>query len=212
MVKDNTATEEQNTEKEEITEFSADQPHPETPPSVLAELGYEEREYQGAEDDAASEDTWDKLKKRKSATHTLVMPDPEPERPGDELTFTYTKVGLGHSLLVHDIAIVSGVIFNKEHERLNDTMEKAHAEGRLAEFLEVQKNNRYYENKVMSIGLRKTIKEIDETIDHPTTRRTVFNAVRGGAVPRMSTDPQTDVDAFPVETQEQEPGQEAQEG
>ena len=177
---------------------------------MLAELGYEEREYQGQEDDAASEDTWDKLKKRKSATHTLMMPDPE--SPGDELTFIYTKVGLGHSLLVHDIAIVSGVIFNKEHEKLNDTMEKAHAEGRLAEFLEVQKNNRYYENKVMSIGLGKTIEEIDETIDHPITRRTVFNAVRGGAVPRMSTDPQTDVDAFPDEVEEQESGQETQTG
>ena len=203
MAKENTAVEEQ----EEVTEFSADEPHPDTPQSVLAELGYEEREYQGQEDDAASEDTWEKLKKRKSATHTLVMPDPE--SPGDELTFTYTKVGLGHSLLVHDIAIVSGVIFNKEHEKLNDTIERAYAEGRLAEFLEVQKNNRYYENKVMSIGLGKTIEEIDETIDHPTTRRTVFNAVRGGAVPRLDTDEQTDVDAFPAETQEQKPGQEA---
>ena len=198
MAKDNTAIAEQNTEKEEITEFDSETPHPETPQSVLAQI--EEREYQGEEDDAAFDETWVKLKERNSATHTLVMPDPE--NPEEKLTFSYSKVGLAHSLLINDIAIVSGVCFNKEHERLNDTMEKAYAEGRLAEFLEVQKNNRYYQNVVMSIGLRKTPEEIDEAITHPEVRSALFNAIRGGAVPRLSTDPQTDVDAFPRETQE----------
>lgn len=204
MAKENTA------EQEEVTEFSADEPHPETPPSVLAELGYEEREYQGAEDDEASESTWEELKARKSKRHTLVLPDPD--TPGGELTFVYRKIGLSDSVLVNDIAIITGIVYNREHEKLNDTMEKAVEEGRVEEFLQVQKNNLYYQNKVMSLGLGVPIEEVEETIIDPSIRIPLFNKIRGGAVPRMSTDPQTDVDAFPVETEEQEPGQEAQTG
>ena len=197
-------------EQEEITEFNPDEPHPETPPSVLAELDYEEREYQGQEDDAASEDTWEKLKARKSKRYTLVLPDPD--NPGDKLTFTYSKIGLGHSMLVNDIAIVSGVIFNTKHQKPNDTMEKAYEEGRLPEYLEVQKNNRYYENKVMSIGLGVPIEEVEEEITHSKVRNALFNKIRGGAVPRLDTDEKTDVDIFPREVEEQASGQKTQTG
>ena len=67
--------------------FEPDQPHPDTPPSVLEEQGYEVRDYSGDDDDKAHDETWKKLEKRRAEKRewkTLVMPDPEAE--GETLT------------------------------------------------------------------------------------------------------------------------------
>ena len=60
------------------------------------------------------------------------MPDPEAE--GETLTFRYKEIDPGGSLLLQDVAIVTGVLYNLKHERVNDSLIKAEAEGRLEEF------------------------------------------------------------------------------
>ena len=54
------------------------------------------------------------------------------------------------------------------------------------------------------MGLEIPIAEVEETITHPIVRARLVYAIRGGAVPRLSTDEPTDVDTFlePVEGQE----------
>ena len=207
MAKDKDTTE-QNQKEEEVTEFAQGEPHPDTPKSVLEEQGIEVRDYEGKKDDAAADATWEKLKARKSKRHTAVLPDPE--NPGEVLTFVYRRVRPGDSVLLHDVAIVTGMIYNQKHEKPNDTMQKAVEEGRVEEFLQVMKNNRYYHQKVLSLGLERTIADIEENI-HQETLVPLSKEIRGGAVPRSETDPKTDVDIFPPEAQGQESGETAQE-
>jgi len=198
--------------EEEITEFETGQPHPDTPQSVLEEFGFETRDYDGDADDTAFDDTWKKLEKRraeKKKWKTLVIPDPEAE--GEVLTFRYREIDPGSSVLTDDIAIITGVIYNTKHERANDTMVKAVEEGRLEEYLQVQKNNREWQNKVMSLGLQIPIEQVEETITHPIVRARLVYAIRGGAVPRLDTDAQTDVDTFPEPVEGQEPTETASE-
>ena len=135
-----------------------------------------------------------KRRSDKQKWKTLVIPDPEAE--GETLTFRYREIDPGSSVLADDIAIITGVIYNAKHERTNDTMAKAAEEGRLEEYLQVQKNNRDWQNKVMSLGLEIPIEEVEETITHPIVRARLAYAIRGGAVPRLSTDELTDVDTF----------------
>ena len=199
--------------EEEITEFETGQPHPDTPESVLEEYGYEVRDYEGDADDTAFNDTWKKLEKRrkdKRKWKTLVMPDPEAE--GETLTFRYREIDPGSSVLTDDIAIITGVIYNAKHGRDNDTMVIAAEEGRLKEFLQVQKNNREWQNKIISLGLEIPIEEVVEKITHLIVRARLVYAIRGGAVPRLSTDEPTDVDTFPKQVEGQESEEETQTG
>ena len=187
--------------------------HPDTLKSVLEEYGYEVREYDGDADDTAFDDTWKKLEKQrkyKQKWKTLVIPDPEAE--GETLTFPYREIDPGSSVLTDDIAIITGVIYSTKHERANDTMVKAEAEGRLEEYLQVQKNNRDWQNKILSLGLEIPIAEVEETITHPIVRARLVYAIRGGAVPRLSTDEPTDVDTFPEPVEGQESEETASEG
>ena len=115
-------------------------------------------------------------------------------------------------MLVDDIAIITSVFYNTKHERANDTMVKAAEEGRLEEFLQVQKNNRDWQNKILSLGLEIPIAEVEETITHPIVRARLVYAIRGSAVPRLSTDEPTDVDTFLESVEGQEPEQTASEG
>ena len=198
---------------EEITEFEPGQPHPDTPKNVLEEYGFEVRDYDGDADDTAFDDTWKKLEKRrkdKKKWKTLVIPDPEAE--GETLTFRYREIDPGSSVLTDDIAIITGVIYNTKHERANDTMVKAAEEGRLEEYLQVQKNNRAWQNKILSLGLEIPIEEAEETITHPVVRARLVYAIRGGAVPRLSTDEPTDVDTFPEQVEGQDSEETASEG
>ena len=141
---------------------------------------------------------------------TLVIPDPEAE--GETLTFRYREIDPGSSVLINDIAIITGVIYNAKHGRANDTMVKAAEEGRLEEFLQVQKNNRDYQNKIISLGLQVPIEKVEATITHPIVRARLVYAIKGGAVPRLTTDAPTDIDIFPEQVEGQEPGQAAQTG
>ena len=63
---------------------------------------------------------------------------------------------------------------------------------------------RYQQSKVISLGLGRTIVDVDENITHPETRTALYNAIRGGAVPRLDTDELSDADTFLEETQGQE--------
>lgn len=198
--------------EEEITEFETGQPHPDTPQSVLEEYGFEVRDYEGDSDDTAFNDTWVKLEKRqknKQKWKTLVIPDPDEE--GEVLTFRYREIDPGSSVLINDIAIITGVIYNAKHARDNDSMVKAEEEGRLEEFLQVQKNNWDYQNKIISLGLQVPIEQVDETITHPIVRARLVYAIKGGAVPRLTTDAPTDVDTFPEQVEGQEPREAASE-
>ena len=94
-------------------------PTPDTPKSVLEEQGYEVREYAGDADDKAHDETWKKLLKnaeqRKKKWKTLVLPDPEAE--GETLTFRYREIDPGSSVILQDVAIMTGVVYNLKHER-----------------------------------------------------------------------------------------------
>ena len=194
--------------EEEITEFESGKPHPDTPESVLEEHGYEVRDYEGDADDTAFDETWKKLEKRRKERRkwkTLVIPDPEAD--DETLTFRYREIDPGSSVLTDDIAIITGVVYNAKHERANDTRLKSAEEGRLEEFLQVEKNNREWQNKIISLGLEIPIEEVEETITHSIVRARLVPAIIGGAVPRLSTDDPTDVDTFPKQDAGQEPEQ-----
>ena len=113
-------------------------------------------------------------------------------------------------MLTDDIAIITGVVYNAKHERANDTRLKAAEEGRLEEFLQVEKNNRDWQNKIISLGLEIPIEEVVETITYFIVRARLVYAIRGGAVPRLSTDEPTDVDTFPKQVEGQESAEETQ--
>ena len=136
------------------------------------------------------------------------MPDPEAE--GETLSFRYRDIDPGGSLILQDVAIVTGVLYNLKHERVNDSLVKAEAEGRLAESLQVAKNNEEPQYYIISLGLEKTIEEVKELITHPISRAQLANAVKGGAVPRLSTDEPTDIDIFPPKVAGHAPGETAQ--
>ena len=183
---------------EEVTEFDVNQPHPDTPKSVLEEQGYEVRDYSGDDDDQAHEETWKKLEKRRAEKQkwkTLVMPDPEAD--GETLTVRYREIDPGSSVILQNVAIMSAVIYNLKHERLNDSLIKAQEEGRLEEYLQVQRNNEEHQYFTISLGVEKPIEEVKEIYSHPIVRGRIANAVKGGAVPRLSTDEPTDIDIFP---------------
>ena len=56
MAKEKPIAEQEEEDPNEITEFMPDQPHPDTPQSVLEEQGIEDRAYEGkADDDAEAE-------------------------------------------------------------------------------------------------------------------------------------------------------------
>ena len=99
---------------------------------------------------------------------------------------------------------------NLKHERANDSLLKAQEEGRLEEYLQVLKNNQEHQSKVISLGLDIPIEQVDETITHPLVRTRLANAIKGGAVPRLSTDELTDIDIFPKQVEEQASGEAAQ--
>ena len=62
----------------------------------------------------------------------------------------------------------------------------------------------------MSLGLEIPIEEVDANITHPIVRARLVYAIKGGAVPRLSTDEPTDIDIFPEQVEGQESGQETQ--
>ena len=66
---------------------------------------------------------------------------------------------------------------------------------------------RYQQSKVISLGLGRTIVDVDENITHPETRTALYNAIRGGAVPRLDTDEPTDIDIFPEQVEGQASGE-----
>lgn len=200
-------------EKEEVIEFEPGAPHPDTPQSVLEEQGIEISDYK-EEDDALADQTWERLQerqKKKNERKTLRIPDPEDLE--NTLVFTYRQILPGDSMLLNDVAIITALFYNMEHERPNDTLQKAVAENRVAEFLQVAQNNWDHQSHIISRGLEITVEEVEETITHPKVRRALVDAiqVKGGAVPKLSTDKPTDTDIFPSETTEQESGQETQE-
>ena len=193
---------------DEVTEFMPDEPHPDTPRSVLEEQGFEVREYSGDDDDQAHDETWKKLEKRraeKKKWKTLVMPDPEAE--GETLTVRYREIDPGSSVILQNVAIMTGVVYNLKHERLNDSLIKAEEEGRLEEYLQVLKNNEEHQYYTISLGVEKPIEEVKEIFSHPIVRARLANAVKGGAVPRLSTDEPTDIDIFPEQVEGQASGE-----
>ena len=50
---------------------------------------------------------------------------------------------------------------------------------RRKEFLQVQKNNREWQNQIMSLGLEIPIEEVEETLTHPIVRARLVYAIRG---------------------------------
>ena len=210
MSKEDTTIEGQKPEDEEITEFMPDTPHPDTPKSVLEEQGIEDRAYEGKKDDVEAEKTWGKLLERKTRRKTLVLPDPD--EPGAFLTFPYRNIAPGDSVLLDDVAIITGIVYNSKHEKPGDNLVKAVEEDRVEEFLQVVRNNRYQQSKVISLGLGRTIVDVDENITHPETRTALYNAIRGGAVPRLDTDDLSDADTFHREIDEQASAETASEG
>ena len=198
-----TTTEE---EKNTVTEFYPGQPHPDTPKSVLREqnLQVETRAYQ-ADDDRAAEETWAHVRHRKTKRYIAEIQDPvDPEKTN---TYIYEIIKPGDSLLLNDLAILTGLIYYNEH--IDDTPEKAHAEGRLEEYVKTRQKMEadqfHYENKVFSLGLRKTIEDVKETLKDPEERKILLYLIQGGAVPRNKQTPQSDVDTFPKETPKQKP-------
>ena len=202
MAKEKPIAEQEEEDPNEITEFMPDQPHPDTPKSVLEEHGIEDRAYEGKADDDAAEKTWGKLLERQTRRKTLVFPDPD--EPGAFLTFLYRNVTPGDSVLIDDVAIITGIVYNSKHEKPGDTLLKSVEEGRVEEFLQVVRNNRYQQSKTISLGLGRTIEDVEENITDPETRKALSNAIRGGAVPSVEGEDPTDVDIFPVETAKQE--------
>ena len=164
----------------------------------------------GNSDDIEAEKTWGKLLERKTRRKTLVLPDPD--EPGAFLTFPYRNITPGDSVLLDDVAIITGIVYNSKHEKPGDTLVKAVEEGRVEEFLQVVRNNRYQQSKTISLGLGRTIEDVDENITDPETRNALSNAIRGGAVPRLETDEPSDADTFRLKTEEQASGETAQEG
>ena len=71
---------------------------------------------------------------------------------------------------------------------------------------------RYQQSKVISLGLGRTVVDVDENITHPETRTALYNAIRGGAVPRLDTDELSDADTFHRQTDEQASAETASEG
>ena len=51
---------------------------------------------------------------------------------------------------------------------------------------------RYQQSKVISLGLGRTIVDVDENITDPETRNALYNKIRGGAAPRLDTDALSD--------------------
>ena len=107
---------------------------------------------------------------------------------------------------------MTGVVYNLKHERVNDSLIKASEEGRLEEYLQVLKNNEEHNYFVISLGLEKTIEEVKEMGLHQSVRGLLANAIKGGAVPRLSTDEPTDIDIFPKQVAGQEPREAARKG
>ena len=115
------------------------------------------REYSGDADDKAHDETWKRLEQRwagKKKWKTLVMPDPEAE--GETLTVRYREIDPGSSVILQNVAIMTGVIYNLKHERVNDSLIKAQEEGRLEEYLQVLKNNEEHQYYTISLGVEKT--------------------------------------------------------
>ena len=202
MATEKPITEQPEVEQDEVTEFMPDQPHPDTPKSVLEEQGIEDRAYEGKNDDVEAEKTWKKLLERKTRRKTLALPDPE--EPDAFLTFPYRNITPGDSVLIDDVAIITGIVYNSKHEKPGDTLLKAVEEGRVEAFLQVVRNNRYQQSKTISLGLGRTIEDVEENITDPEVRTALYNAIRGGAAPRHENDSPTDVDTFPVEANGQE--------
>jgi hypothetical protein len=71
---------------------------------------------------------------------------------------------------------------------------------------------RYQQSKTISLGLGRTVVDVDENITHPETRTALYNAIRGGAAPRLDTDELSDADTFHRKTQGQESEETASEG
>lgn len=71
---------------------------------------------------------------------------------------------------------------------------------------------RYQQSKVISLGLGRTIVDVDENITDPETRNALYNAIRRGAAPRLDTDELSDADTFHRKTQGQESEETASEG
>ena len=134
----------------------------------------------------------------------------ETEVEGETLVFRYREIDPGGSLILQDVAIMTGVVYNLKHERANDSLLKAQEEGRLEEYLQVLKNNEEHQSKVISLGLEIPIAQVDETITDPLVRARLANAIKGSAVPRLSTDEPTDIDIFPEQVEGHASGEAAQ--
>ena len=78
--------------------------------------------------------------------------------------------------------------------------------------MQVAKNNQEYQSKVISLGLEIPIEQVDETITDLLVRTRLANAIKGGAVPRLSTDEPTDINIFPKQVAGQEPREAARKG
>ena len=154
---------------------------------------------------------------------TLVLPDPD--EPGAFLTFPYRNIAPGDSVLLDDVAIITGIVYNSKHEKPGDNLVKAVEEGRVEAFLQVVRHNRYQQSKTISLGLGRTIEDVEENITDPETRnalynvirggavpRLLYNVIRGGAVPRLDTDELSDADTFHRQTDEQASAETASEG
>ena len=89
-------------------------------------------------------------------------------------------------LLYHNLALEGGPNFRWQY---------------IEEYLQVLKNNQEHQSKVISLGLEIPIEQVDETITHPLVRTRLANAIKGGAVPRLSTDEPTDIDIFPKQVE-----------
>ena len=186
--------------KDEAVEFVAGQSHPEMPESLKSP---EIKDEVTAGDSADAEATLGKLHSSHNAERTLVYPNPD--KAGDTLTFVYKRIDPGTSLLLNDIAIVTGILYNRKHRRFADSMETALDEGRLEEYIQVMKNDIDYENKVISMGLvipKLSVEEVSELLVDKGLRGLLFNAIIGGAT-TTDEDNLSDVDVFPEAVEQQ---------
>ena len=145
-----------------------------------------------------SELTMNETREKLENRHRLGKPVqyPDPDNPGEMLTFVIVKIGPGTSLLLNDIAIITSVLLSADKKNESDTLEKAIAEGRGAEKIQQMQDIRTYENRILARGLiGYTEADADELLVDNKLRQSLIADIQKGAMP-TAADSTADVDTF----------------